>query len=168
MTSSELFAAMPGTLAADVLEFTFSNDKPLYRVTLETVAQARKVRALFLERQPRSERHAAMAQSLSRPALAQAANNIISNWLLKKHNSVLVDFLDGLKITHEKGVVEDLPPSVDDAILNSAVEILLAKYPPEVVTVYLHAFNGLNEAHWANLESILEKDSRLKLASMTS
>jgi len=163
MTSSELFAAMPAPVATDIFEFTHANDKPLYRVTLETVAQARKVRGVFLERQPRAERYATMSSTLGRPALMAAANNLISNWLIKKHNAVLVDFLDSLKITHEKGVVEDLPPQMDDAVLDPAIDNLLAKYPQEVVSIYLHAFNEMNEANWPNLKAKLENDSRLAL-----
>jgi hypothetical protein len=152
MTSSELFAAMPATVAADIFEFTHTNDKPLYKVTLEAVAQARKVRAVFMERQPRTERYATMASTLGRPGLMVAANNLISNWLIKKHNGVLVDFLDALKIQHENGVVEDLPPQMDDATLDAAVEKLLEKYPADVVSIYLHAFNEMNEANWPNLK----------------
>jgi hypothetical protein len=163
MTSSELFAAMPASVAADIFEFTHANDKPLYRVSLEAVAQARKVRAVFLERQPRSERYATMASTLGRSALLAAANNLISNWLIKKHNGILVDFLDALKIQHEKGVVEDLPAQMDDATLDAAVEKLLEKNPPEVVSLYLHAFNEMNEANWANLKTKLESDPRLAL-----
>src|SRR3954467_12516860 len=163
MTSCELFAAMPAPVAADIFEFTHANDKPLYKVTLETVAQSRKVREVFLERQPRAERYATMASSLGRAGLMAAANNLISNWLIKKHNAVLVDFLDSLKITHEKGVVEDLPPQMDDAILDSAIDNLLAKYPQEVVSIYLHAFNEMNEANWPNLKAKLEHDPRLAL-----
>jgi hypothetical protein len=163
MTSSELFAAMPAPVAADIFEFTHANDKPLYRVTLETVAQARKVRGVFLERQPRAERYATMASTLGRAGLMATANNLISNWLIKKHNSVLVDFLDSLKITHEKGVVEDLPPQMDEPMLDAAIENLLTKYPQEVVSIYLHAFNEMNEANWPNLKAKLENDPRLAL-----
>src|SRR4051812_39980480 len=163
MTSSELFAAMPAPVAADIFEFTHANDKPLYRVTLETVAQARKVRGVFLERQPRAERYATMASTLGRAGLMATANNLISNWLIKKHNSVLVDFLDSLKITHEKGVVEDLPPQMDEPMLDAAIENLLIKYPQEVVSIYLHAFNEMNEANWPNLKAKLENDPRLAL-----
>ena len=127
------------------------------------MAQVRKVRLVFLERQPRVERHAAVAQTLTRPGLELAADSLIRNWLLKKHTAMLIDFLDALKISHDKGAVENLPASVEDAALQSAVDGLLAKYPPEVVALYLHAFSDMNETRWANLDSLLEKDERLKL-----
>jgi hypothetical protein len=163
MTSHEIFGAIPQSMALEILEYTFANDKVLYRATLEAVAQSRKVRAVFLERQPRAERHSMMIGVLSRPALDVAADGLIRNWLLKKHSGLLTDFLDALKIPHEKGAVENLPPSVDDAVLQNAVETLLTKYPPELVALYLHAFNDLNDAKWGNLQTALQTDHRLKL-----
>ncbi len=154
---------MPPAVRTDIFEFTHANDKPLYRVTLEAVAQSRKVRAVFLERQPRTDRYTTMANSLAKPPLVAAANNLISNWLIKKHNAVLIDFLDALKIQHEKGVVENLPAEMDDASLNAAVEKLLEKHPHEVVGIYLHAFDEMNEANWPNLKAKLASDPRLSL-----
>lgn len=163
MTSPELFAAMPQALAAEIFEFNITTDRNLYRAALDAVAQSRKVRAVFLERQPRVERHVIMAHALSRPALNLVASNLLSNWLLKKQTALLKDFLDALKIPHENGVVETLPPSVEEADLNAAVETLLAKYPADVTALYLHAFNHLNEARWPHLEKLLREDARLQL-----
>jgi hypothetical protein len=42
---------------------------------------------------------------------------------------------------------------------------VLAKYPPEVVALYLHAFSGMNETRWPNLDALLENDPRLKLSA---
>ncbi len=163
MKSHELFAVMAPALASEILEYNFAHDKKLYRATLEAVAQARKVRAVFLERQPRVERHASVIVALNRPALELAADSLLRNWLLKAHSALLTDFLDALKITHEKGAVENLPPSVEDAALLAAVDGLLAKYPAEVVVLYLHAFSDMNETRWANLVAMLQSDGRLKL-----
>jgi hypothetical protein len=51
--------------------------------------------------------------------------------------------------------------------LKTAVDALLAKYPSEAVAVYLHAFNDMNEASWANLKTMLEGDARLQLGAHT-
>ena len=84
---------------------------------------------------------------------------------MKKYKGMLVDFLNTLEIKNEEGVVEDLPKSMDDARLKTAVDNLLSKYPPEAVAVYLNAFNDMNEANWANLKTLLESDSRLQLGA---
>jgi len=165
LTSHELFGFMSPTLAAEIIAFTFENDKPVYRATLSAVAEARHVRPVFLARQPKTQRHTAMLATLARPALEMVAGNLIRAWLMKKHKAMLVDFLNALGIKNEEGVVEDLPASMDDAKLKAAVEGLLAKYPPEAVAVYLNAFNGMNEANWVNLKTLLESDARLQLGA---
>ena len=104
-----------------------------------------------------------MLTTLSKPALELVTANLIRTWLLKKHKSMLIDFLDSLGIKNNDGVVEDLPEAMDDAKLQAAVDALLGKYPPEVVAVYLHAFNEMNEVEWTNLKKMLETDKRLQL-----
>jgi hypothetical protein len=156
---------MSPALAGDIITFTFENEKPTYRATLNAVAEARHVRPVFLERQQKTQRHAAMISSLAKPSLEMAASTLLRTWLLKKYKSMLVDFLNALEIKNEDGVVEDLPASMDDAKLKTAVDALLTKYPPEAVAVYLNAFNDMNEANWANLKSLLEGDPRLQLGA---
>lgn len=165
LTSHELLGFMSPALAADILSFTFESDKPAYKATMAAVAEAKRVRPVFLERQPRAERHATMVASLSRPNLDGAAAALIRSWLVKKHEAMLVDFLNALGIAHERGVVEDLPREMADAKLKAAVEMLLGKYPPEVVAVYLNAFNDMNAAGWPNLKVLLEDDARLQLGN---
>ena len=165
LTSHELLGFMSPKLATDILEFTFESDKPAYRATVAAVAQAKHVRPVFLERQPRAERHASMLSALTKPQLEGASAALLRAWLIKKHAAMLVDFLNALEIKNENGVVEDLPASVDDAKLKAAVELLLVKYPHEVVAVYLNAFNDMNAAGWPNLKALLESDPRLQLGN---
>jgi len=147
----------------EILIYAFEDDKPVYRATLNAVAEARKVRPVFLERQPKPQRHAAMLATLARPGLELITGNLIRTWLLKKYKQMLCDFLDALGISHKDGVVEDLPESIDDGKLAAAVESLLAKYPREVVAVYMNAFQEMNEVQWPNLKTMLESDKRLEL-----
>jgi len=163
MTASELFAEMSPKLATRIVEEVHDSDKDLYRVALAGIAQAKKVRPVFLERQPRAERYRTMAAGLGRNDLNAIAGNVISGWLVKTQQPLLTDFLNALKIKHENGVVEDLPEKVEDKDFHDAVELLLGKYPPEVVGVYLHAFYDMNEANWPNLQKLLDEDVRLML-----
>ncbi len=162
LTSHELFGFMPAPLAAEILENAYTNDRELYRATLNGIAQTRKVRPIFLEKQPRKERHLGMIAYLSRPGLELAAGTLLRGWLLKTHKALLVDFLDGMGIAHKDGVVDDLPESVEDAKLASAVEAVLAKHPADVVKVYLHSFSTMNELQWKNLAALLQNDARLQ------
>jgi hypothetical protein len=163
LTAHELFGFMSPSLALEILTYAYETDKPLYRATLGAVAEARKLRPVFLERQPRPQRHAAMLATLARPALDMVTSNLLRTWLLKKHKQMLADFLDGLGIAHQEGVVEDLPATIDEAKLRAAVETLITKYPPEAVAVYLHAFNEMNEVEWPGLRTMLDSDPRLQL-----
>jgi hypothetical protein len=104
-----------------------------------------------------------MLATLAKPSLELVTANLVRGWLLKKHQSLLGDFLDALGITHKEGVVEDLPATMDDEKLKTAVESVLTKHPQEVVAVYLNAFSGMNEVEWPNLKTMLESDSRLQL-----
>lgn len=163
LTSHELLGFMSPALATEILTYTHETDKQLYKVTLSAVAEARKLRPVFLERQPRPQRHATMVSTLTRPSLELVTGNLIRGWLLKKYNGMLVDFLNALEIAHKEGVVEDLPATMDDDKLRKAVDLILSKYPPEVVAVYLNAFSEMNEVEWPNLKKMLESDSRLQL-----
>jgi len=156
---------MSPALANDILNFTYESDKPAYKAALNGVATALRVRPVYLERQPRAQRHAQMISVLSRPGLEAAAGQLLRVWLVKKQRPMLVDFLNALEIKNEEGVVDDLPKEIDDAKLKSAIETLLAKNPPETVAVYLNAFNDMNMAGWANLKTMLESDARLQLGA---
>jgi hypothetical protein len=165
LNSHELLGFMSPALATDILQFTFDSDKPAYKATLSAVAQAKHVRPVFLERQPREARHLAMLTALTKPQLDAAAAALLRAWLVKKHKAMLADFLNALDIPNEDGVVEDLPSAPDDARLKAAVEVLLGKYVHEVVAVYLNAFNDMNTANWPNLKTMLESDARLQLGN---
>ena len=80
----------------------------------------------------------------------------------KEHKQVMTDFLGKLGIDHEDGMVDELPDSIDDTLLNEAIDLLLEKYDRELVAVYLTAFNASNENRWENLDTILADDERLQ------
>jgi hypothetical protein len=162
LTSHELFGFMSPALAARILEHAHETNKELYRTALCAVAEARKLRPAYFERTPRAARHAEMITVLTRPRLELVAANLVRDWLMKKQTPMLVDFLEALKVPHTQGAVDDLPAAIDDGILKAAVDALLAKYPPEEVTLYLNAFYSLNDVRWPNLEALLTADPRLQ------
>lgn len=162
LTSHELFSFMSPELSARILEETFSANKEMYKATLAAIAQARKLRPVFLERQPRSQRHVTMTEALARPGMAAAADGLLRAWLLKSQTALLQDFLDALGVAHQDGVVEELPDGVEDAKLDGAVDTILAKHPKEIVILYLHAFHSMNDSAWKNLDERLSTDSRIQ------
>ena len=163
LAAHELFAFMSPALATEIIEQFHSTDKETYRSILNSVAEARHVRPVFLERKPRPDRHKAMIESLGRPRLEAMAITALQTWLMKNQTAMLTDYLNALDIKHDKGSVEELPKSAEDEKLRGAVEALLAKYPHEKVGVYLRAFNDLSQANWPNLAALLENEPRLQL-----
>ena len=163
MTASGLFKEISPTLAQRIVEEVHGTDKELYRVALAGAAQVRKVRPVFLERSPRADRYRAIATALARSELNLVAGNVLSGWLVKNQQPLLIDFLTALRIPHQNGVVETLPATVDDKDLHAAIEMLLGKYTPEIVGLYLRAFHHMNEANWPNLKKVLEEDVRLMI-----
>jgi hypothetical protein len=164
MTYHELFGFMSPDLAKRILDEAYNNDKPLYKLTLAAVAEAKKLRPAFYEKKNRAERDADIISMLARPRMEEAGATLMRGWLMKTQTPMLIDFLNALGLKHKDGVVDDFPDTLDDAMLNKAVEALLAKYPREIVIVYLNAFGNMNEAGWPNLNAMLEKDERLQIA----
>jgi hypothetical protein len=162
LTSHELFGFMSPALAVRIIEFAHEDNKELYRTVLATVAQARNLRPAFFERSPRASRHAAMAATLARPRLEMLAANLLRDWLMKQRTPMLADFMEALGVPHKDGAVDDLPATVEEPVLQGAVEKILAKYPAEEVAVYLNAFYTMNDVRWPNLEAILKTNPRLQ------
>ena len=117
-----------------------------------------------MQRQPREKRDRTVVQTLARPNMEMVAGALLRGWLIKNHQDLLETFLTSLSIDHKEGMVEDLPDQVDDDKVKTAVEKILENNTPEVVAVYLHAFNSMNDTRWENLDEILASDERLQLA----
>ena len=162
LTFHELIGFMSPKMANRILEDTQANNREVYRALVASMAQAQKMRPVFIGRQPKERRHKSFVQMLSRTGSEEHAGNLIRGWLFKEHNDVLTDFLGKLGIEHEEGMVNDLPESISDDALNAAVNMLIEKYDRELVAVYLTAFNASNENRWGNLDALLAEDERLQ------
>ena len=162
LTFHELIGFMSPKMANRILEDTQANNREVYRALVASMAQAQKMRPVFIGRQPKERRHKSFVQMLSRAGSEEHAGNLIRGWLFKEHKDVLTGFLGKLGIEHEEGMVDDLPESISDDALNAAVNLLIEKYDLELVAVYLTAFNASNENRWGNLDALLAEDERLQ------
>ena len=162
LTFHELIGFMSPKMANRILEDTQANNREVYRALVASMAQAQKMRPVFIGRQPKERRHKSFVQMLSRTGSEEHAGNLIRGWLFKEHKDVLTNFLGKLGIEHEEGMVDDLPESISDDTLNAAVDLLIEKYDRELVAVYLTAFNASNENRWGNLDALLAEDERLQ------
>ncbi len=162
LTFHELIGFMSPKMANQILEDTQANNREVYRALVAAMAQAQKMRPVFIGRQPKERRHKSFVQMLSRVGSEEHAGNLIRGWLFKEHQDVLIDFLGILGIEHEEGMVDDLPESIEDERLNEAVDQLLKKHDRELVAIYLTAFNASNDNRWENLDTLLADDERLQ------
>jgi hypothetical protein len=147
-----------------VFAFLLEREKPVYKAIIQNIASRRKLRPIFIERKPKSERHLWLQQALSQKGSEDLVIQLFQIWLLGAHREMICDFLDLLGIKHDgKGVVDDLPPEPTREALAEAITKLLEKHPREIVAVYLHAFQAMDETGWSTLDNILAEDPRVAL-----
>jgi len=163
-TPSDIFQRMSPVLAANLFSYLHESEKPLYKATLEAIAKQRKLRPVFVERKPRNERNAWLHEALGRKASDAISAHILQIWLVGQQSALLCEFLDGLGIKHdENGTVEQLPPAPPKEALEKVINELLQKHEPEIVAVYLNAFQALDDTGWTTLDEILRSDERVQL-----
>jgi hypothetical protein len=165
MKSHEIFQQMSPALATDIFRYLNANEKPILKAAIQGLANQRKLRPVFVERKPPNERAVWMQNALSRKISDTLAAHLLQAWLLGAQKPMLCDFLDSVGIKRdEDGTVEELPDSPPKEKLREAVDQLVAKYPPEAVAVYLHAFHDMDsEVSWEPLGEVLAEDERMKL-----
>lgn len=170
MRSHELFQNMSPERAAEIFVFLHKDQKPVYKAAIQGLANQRNLRGVFIERKPPNERHPWMKSALSRPVSNTLATHLVQAWLLGAHKPMLCDFLDALEIAHdEDGTVEELPAAPPKEKITEAVDLLVSKYPPESVAIYLHAFRDMDTSvQWPPLNDILNEDPRLQLGAAAS
>lgn len=167
MKSHEIFQHMTPALAAEILNYLQKEQPPVFKSVVQTLAQQRKLRPVFVERKPPNERYAWLQGALGRKASDTLAAHLLQAWLLGAQKSMLCEFLDSLGIPRdEDGTVEQLPESPPKEKLREVIGQLIAKYPPEAVAVYLHAFHDMDSTvSWPPLGEVLAEDERLKLSA---
>jgi hypothetical protein len=165
MKSYEIFQQMSLALADEIFGYLQKEQPPVFKSVIQTLASQRNLRAVFIERKPPVERYAWIKTALGRKPSDILAAHLLQAWLLGAQKAMLCDFLDSLGIKHdEDGTVEQLPESPPAEDLGKAIDQLLAKYRPENVAVYLHAFHDMDSSvTWLPLGEVLAEDGRLKL-----
>ncbi|MEO8045329.1 MAG: hypothetical protein ABI674_10535 [Spartobacteria bacterium] len=163
MKSHEIFQHMTPALAAEILTYLQKEQTPVFKSVVQTLAQQRKLRPVFVERKPPNERYLWLQGALGRKASDTLAAHLLQSWLLGAQKPMLCEFLDSLGIARdEDGTVEELPESPAKEKLREVIGQLLTKYPPEAVAVYLHAFYDMDSTvSWPPLGEVLAEDERL-------
>ena len=164
MRSHEIFRECPTEVVNEIFVYLHEHEKGVYRAIIQNIATQRKLRPVFIERKPKTERHEWLRQALSRKPADDVAMQTLQIWLLGAQKDLICEFLDALAISHDgKGFVDQLPPEPSEEKLKCAVDQLLEHHRPEIVAVYLHVFQTMDDASWKGLEQILTTDQRLKI-----
>lgn len=166
--TNQLFEKLSPALGEEFLGFFNTHQKQAVNVAIQTMAVKRKMRPIFVQRMVPQKRYQWLQKELSRRDNVTIAENLVQTWFMETQNAMLCDFMDSLGITHnEKGEVEDMPKTVDEAKLKSGIDALLAKYDAEKVVLYLHVIPALDMAEWPALFKLLSTDERLRFPGQT-
>jgi hypothetical protein len=163
MATHLLWKKMDPQRVHEILLSVQEGNKKLYRTTVEIMAPHIGMRPVKVLEMPKTERHAAFAQLLAKPALEELSFNLISTWLMHTQKELLSAWLDALQIPHDgSGCANTFPPCPDKTKLQQAVEKLLSQFEPRLVALYLRTFNEIDEVRWQPLAEILDSDKRLQ------
>ncbi len=164
MKCYEIFSKLSPELTNQIFAYLLESEKPVYKAMIQNIATRRKLRPIFIERKPKNERHIWLQQALSLKSADDITMQLLQIWLLGSQREMICDFLDHLEIPHDgKGVVENLPAEPPREKLEETITKLLEKRSPEVVAVYLHAFQAMDDTGWKVLDEVLVTDSRVAL-----
>jgi hypothetical protein len=162
----EIFERSSPELINELFMHLHDKEKAVYKAAIQNLAAQWKLRPVFIERKPKVERHLWLKRALSRKPADEFAIQVLQIWLLGAQRELICEFLDQLGIPHDgKGVVDNLPPEPSRECLETAVNALLEKHPPEVIAVYLNAFQAMDDKGWSGLDQILGTDCRLALGT---
>ena len=165
MKCHEILSRLSPALTNEIFAYLIEHEKPVYKAMIQNIATRRKLRPVFIERKPKNERHIWLKQALSMRGTDDLATQLLQIWLLGAHRQMICDFLDSLGIKHDgKGVVDSLPAEPSLQALTDTITKLLENRSREVVAVYLHAFQAMDETGWSTLDEVLATDVRIALA----
>ncbi len=164
MKCYEIFSKISPELTNEMFAYLLEFEKPVYKAMIQNIASRRKLRPVFIERKPKNERYLWLQQALSLKSADDITLQVLQIWLLGAQRELICEFLDSLGIAHDgKGVVENLPAAPSRERLNDTITRLLEKRSPEVVAVYLYAFQAMDETGWSVLDEALAADPRFSL-----
>jgi len=146
------------------------SERNLYKTTLSSLGQVRKLRLVFLQKKTVPDQIAFMHKILKLRTQDVVGEHLLQVWFMKGKQDLLRIFCDRMDIPHDGNgqVTGDLPETLDDKKLEETITRLLEMFECELVTLYLHVFNIQTPEGWANLSKILEEDTRLTLNGESS
>ncbi len=161
----EIYAALDPDLFKQMLDWFRENDRKVYSSAVASLAQNRKLRPVFVQRKSVPDQYAWLLKTLKLRQSDTIGEHLFQAWMMAGNQEMLATFCDAMGIEHDgKGqVTGELPETLDGAKLDAAVDQLIDKHDPRLVTLYLTVFNLQVPDGWEALSKKLEDDERLGL-----
>ncbi len=142
-------------------------ERDLYKTTLSTLANERKLRPVFIQKKSVAEQIAWLHKTLKLKSSDMVGEHIFQVYFMQGQQDLLVKFCDAMDIEHDgKGSVEGaLPETLDADKLSAAVDTLLESFDAQLVSLYLNVFNIQTDDGWDSISDLLASDERLKLSA---
>lgn len=141
-----------------------NQERGVYRAALRELSALKKLRPQFMQQKPVEEQYAWLKKMLAWKPAETIGDHLLQVWLIRKHEGMLISFIEKLGIEHNgHGVVDVLPETLDADTLKSAVDSLFENYPAGAVSLYLHMFQNQTNEGWPELQEILDNDPRVTI-----
>lgn len=141
-----------------------TDERDLYKSTVATLANDRKLRTVFIQKKSVAEQIAWMHKTLKLKSSDMIGEHLFQVYFMQGQQALLVAFCDAMGIEHDgKGSVDGaLPETLDTDKLKAAIDTLLESFDSHLVSLYLRIFNLQTQNGWENLTEILASDERLQ------
>lgn len=164
MKSYTIFQKSDDETVTNFLDWMRNQERGVYRAALRELGALKKLRPQYMQQKPLAEQYEWIKKMLTWKPAETIADHLLQVWLIRKHEQMLVSFIEKLGIAHNgHGVVDILPETLDAGKLKEAVDALFATYPAGAVSIYLHMFQNQTEEGWPELQEILDNDPRVTI-----
>src|ERR1700676_4814485 len=122
MKCYEIFSKISPELTNEIFSYLLETEKPVYKAMIQNIAARRKLRPVFIERKPKSERHLWLQQALSLKNADDIAMQLLQICWLARKVEMICEFLDSRVTEHDgKRVEENLPAAPPQERLNDTI-----------------------------------------------
>lgn len=163
----ELFQNLDPVIVQEIFTTFREEERDVYKSAVSSLAQARKLRPVFIQKKPVPEQIAWMSKTLGLRSSDMIGEHLLQVWFMKFNQPLLIAFCDGMEIPHNgEGSVEGaLPNELDAEKLKATIEGLYQDFNPKVVSLYLLVFNLQRPGGWESLAELIASDPRVKLGN---
>ena len=157
MRAYQVFASLSPERTAVVMRAISEQSPGAFAQALGAACAALKARPVYLQRQPFDKRAAAIRRALARVAANDVAEEMLATYFLECRRPLLTEWLDGLGIAHEDGILQEEAPKPPPAKkLRESARSFVAKEDDPDRDLLLRAFAAQSAIDWPDLDAFFE------------